>query len=270
MLNRRFHKAQGKNNFNMSQNNFVSKLSHAGDTDWVFRFNYRLKISTLYHKLTNETYPVYDGKMLFWGFNLDLKGWLQEEWEKATQGIDIPNVYLNRPTQMLHNRQFTWLDNFSCPICLMQKSSYENHHCVERSDNGPDGYKNVLRICATCHAIITRGCFEERWPREKAGLFHQIMYFGLDIYPRIFYKPPIEFDKDGYLTATNFEDILRKIDQQEISERHKTEVFIKEWGKYQYQFFRDICLGKWSWKKSIKLFPELQSEFQSEFEWIQL
>lgn len=226
-----------------------------------FRFNHSRMLG--YFSFTKDSlyYPVYDGRQFF--FDLpDANNWLKKQWKKATQGIELPSLYLGKVTEMKHNKQVTWLTNNYCPICLRQKSYFENHHCVGRAQNGPDGYKNVLRICATCHAIITRGCLEERWPMSNAALFHQIMCFGADVFPRNFRKIDMEEYEQENRRKANFEDYLQNHDKKTDEEKDKSQAIMMEMGLYFYQFFRDVVCGTWSWKKAAKLYPKIHEQFR--------
>lgn len=66
-----------------------------------------------------------------------------------------------------------------CPICLKEKTQFEGHHVVWRADGGSDDPTNILDVCKTDHALITRGDDEDRIPRDLACFAHQMGIHGL-------------------------------------------------------------------------------------------
>lgn len=227
-----------------------------------FKFSYSRKLGFFNDGIIGNEYPVYDGNMFFWEMpNINNK-WLKKEWLKATKNLPLPGIYLDKPTEMMHNKQITWLTTHYCPVCLRQKSYFENHHCVARSNSGQDGYKNVLRICASCHAIITRGCLEERWQMENAALFHQVMYFGLDVFPRKFRKFDYKEYEETNIRNARFEEFLNNYDNKDVEEKEKFFNFTREMGRYFYQFYRDVVRGVWHWKKAVRLFPSIYDQLK--------
>lgn len=68
-----------------------------------------------------------------------------------------------------------------CPICNKKRNpgEFERHHVIWRKDGGSNDPVNLLDICKTCHAIITRGCIEDRIPRETACFSLMLSRFGL-------------------------------------------------------------------------------------------
>lgn len=69
-----------------------------------------------------------------------------------------------------------------CPICKRDRKSneFEVHHVVGRAAGGSNDPVNLLSICNTCHAIVTRGCDEDANPRLLACFFHQLAWYGLN------------------------------------------------------------------------------------------
>jgi hypothetical protein len=66
-----------------------------------------------------------------------------------------------------------------CPVCLREREEFEKHHVLPRSKGGSNHPQNILPICSTCHAIITRGCTEDMAPRYIACFAHQLKNYGL-------------------------------------------------------------------------------------------
>ena len=69
-----------------------------------------------------------------------------------------------------------------CPICQQERKGeeFEFHHVVGRVAGGSNDPVNLLSICNTCHAILTRGCNEDANPRLLACFFRQLAWYGLN------------------------------------------------------------------------------------------
>jgi hypothetical protein len=66
-----------------------------------------------------------------------------------------------------------------CPVCLKEKTQFEAHHVVWRAEGGSGDPVNLLDICKSDHALITRGDDEDRIPRDLACFAHQMGKYGL-------------------------------------------------------------------------------------------
>ena len=252
----------------MAPKNFMGQYrADDGFISLDFTFNYKTKTGDLVCNKSGP-YPVYEGLCLFFPIVGESAAWLLGEWNKATEKLGDVDLYRGRKTELKFNTANSFLLDMYCPICLQQKSVFEGHHCVARSDGGKDGYRNVLRICASCHAPITWGCFEERWPKDNAALYHQVMYFDYGVYPREFRKVLMPELEDDYYQKARFEKILAAFDLSNEHEKSSQQRIMRKFARYYYQFYRDVGLGIRNWKKEIKLFPQLYRDFQKEFEWI--
>ncbi len=246
----------------MNKKAYISNYTIDESLTLTFRFSYTQKLGVFYTNYDSNHYPVYDGKMYFWDLSEKVNDWLLKKWKIATKGVKLRGLYFDKPVTMQHSTKVTRLTNNYCPVCLQKKSYFENHHCVERSEGGPDGHKNVLRICGTCHAIITRGCLEERWPMSNTALFHQVMYFGMEVYPREFRKINHKDYEGENKRKAGFEEILKSYDGKNKEEKDKWQTTAMAIGRYFYQFYRDISGGIRSWKKAAKLYPTIYKEFE--------
>lgn len=109
-----------------------------------------------------------------------------------------------------------------CPICISKQNEFENHHVIWRCEGGTDDPCNILRICNSCHALITRGNEEERKPRDFASVYYNIAIWGLDFVLKACPEPrdddvfvaliynQIEIHKSSRISATRFDHWLRK------------------------------------------------------------
>jgi hypothetical protein len=227
---------------------FRSNSRNAHGVKWILEFDYDKKYSFItgddsdYQKI-----PVYDGIALDLILDNQELDWLKKVWKDATKGID--NVlYLGKDTKLIVNNKYCELTNNYCPICLKQKQEYEIHHCIPAFDGGTDDYYNLLKICSTCHAIIARGSVEDRNPMLFSALFHQMMYFGIELIPTEGRKKGRHKGRnflEEFPSARKVVDYFYKLssDKQKICDDT-----LKNIGKYCYQYFRDMSRGIWSWK----------------------
>src|SRR3972149_4693578 len=82
---------------------------------------------------------------------------------------------------------FVWAEYFSykdwpyavCKICHQVREDFDGHHVVPRGYGGKNSYLNVLRICKTCHSIISFGNNDDAYVRQMACIALQQARFGL-------------------------------------------------------------------------------------------
>lgn len=65
-----------------------------------------------------------------------------------------------------------------CPICREEQREFEHHHVIWRCDKGSDHYLNLLKICKSCHALLTKGNMEDRTPRDMVAVMYQLSRYG--------------------------------------------------------------------------------------------
>lgn len=75
-------------------------------------------------------------------------------------------------------------DRFICPLCLEESSEYEGHHVIWRAEGGTDDGTNILTLCKTCHAVLSRGNSRDAAPRDKACFYYALATHGLDFVER--------------------------------------------------------------------------------------
>lgn len=100
-----------------------------------------------------------------------------------------------------------------CPICLREATKTERHHVVWRVDGGTDDPVNLLDICCTCHAIITKGNKEDRLPRSTACFYHQLGEYGLTFLLKSGCKYFDEYRPEDYepMTAGEADEASRRV-----------------------------------------------------------
>jgi hypothetical protein len=104
-------------------------------------------------------------------------------------------------------------------------------------EGGSDDPINLLKVCKTCHALITFGCIEDRTPRDMAAFMYQLGTFGLN-----------------FLLASNF--YQHRIGQKLIDgcpagmgakdfDKH-----LRELGQQLYRYYLDASKSKIPWRPS--------------------
>lgn len=155
---------------------YKSEYTNEYGENWVFEYNYSTNVGLVRGSDVDwNTYAVIEGQAHDLVLNQSEKNWLKSTWSDATKHLNNVGMYLGLDTKFEHNEHKCWLTNSHCPICLKQKRDFEYHHCIWSMDGGSDDYFNMLRICNTCHAILTRGSVEDRVPKDQAVYYHQIM-----------------------------------------------------------------------------------------------
>lgn len=194
-----------------------------------------------------ESYPVVEGAAFSLHLQEDEKIWLKNAWITFCGDLPCASLYLGKDTELVLGPSHCWLSNAYCPVCLGQKEEFEIHHCIAASDGGSDSPSNMLSICKSCHALITNGGVEERFPKHKAALNHQLMVFGM----RTLHDSMANRSKrsqsgfvDRFPNMTEFANRLRELSPAQIE--HQNSLFKVE-SRIQYQFSRDVGLGKWPW-----------------------
>lgn len=234
-----------------------------------FAFSYTTNTGNI---LCNDQgpFPVYDGLCMLYPVWGERAEWLLDAWKNATSSLHGIGLYHDLNTEIESGKNFSCLSGFYCPICLSRKSVFEGHHCIPRSEGGRDGFQNVLKICSSCHAQITWGCFEERWAKENAALFHQVMYFDFDVYRINYAKIRISPSDPNYRFVMRFRSSLSFFDKTPEDYQPKRREIERKLGRYLYQYYRDISLGIRDWKRELNLFPEILRNFKKDYPWMDL
>ena len=58
-----------------------------------------------------------------------------------------------------------------CPVCQTEQAEFDKHHVVWRMNGGSDDPINKLRVCKSCHALLTFGNKKDRVPRDIACFY---------------------------------------------------------------------------------------------------
>lgn len=216
--------------------------------EWIFEYNPNSSISLLRESTNDsEKYPVIEG----YAFDLflpdDSKNWLKEVWREASKHQRTATLYRGQRTRLIKKEDSCALSDNFCPLCLEQKQNFENHHCIWSCEGGTDEQKNLLRLCCSCHAILTSGCIDESLPKDSAAYFHQIMVFGIDF----FFQPGSSRRRHtGRSYFENSPESLQALNRFSLmsKENQRTQnQHVKTIGRLGYQYYRDIGSEHWAW-----------------------
>ena len=222
---------------------------------WTFLFDGVSKQSFVRGSdIGEDCYPVFDGVAYGLTLEEEERAWLFKAWTEATKEDTSVGLYLGIPVEFIIGKNYSSLSGDYCPICLQRKMEFEIHHCIWSSDGGPSTPSNLLRICNSCHAVITRGSKEERIPKNQAAFHHQVMHFGLDL----FHHALATGEKS---TATIFvaqyprtTELIGLVDQQTPERQKVADQKIRSESRIAYQYFRDLGLRKLQWSDHGRLF----------------
>ena len=242
------------------------KSEHVGEHGdlWVFEYDYSTNTGIVKGPDVEwQSYAVIEGEALWLILTEGERAWLKSSWEAATSHLTNPGIYLGLDTEFVQGKRNCSLTNGYCPICLKQKIEFEDHHCIAKVDGGTDDHFNILRICSTCHAIITRGSIEDRFPRGEAAFSHQLMYFGVDFIPR----SNLEEGKYKSRRHLRLNSLARELHtgfgSLTKAEQERANRAIKDRARLEYQYYRDVVRGERSrdeWQRRLEHLLELQQK----------
>lgn len=193
--------------------------------------------------------PVIEGKSLRFQVGEHCGAWLQTSWQEATEASPRKGLYCGRNTEFIRGPKNCRLSNDFCPLCLKQKDAFSPHHCIWTMEGGTDDYENLLQVCRTCHAILSFGNVEDAEPKDKAAYYHQLMYFGLDFFPRHNATRKGHENRNYYTFWPHAEYIKNCIDNSDAELQKQASDMLKQDARLKYQYFRDLGLGIWSWQE---------------------
>lgn len=207
-------------------------------------------------------FPVYGGTAKGLVLAPDESAWLNEAWTELESKNTILGLYLGNNTQFVIQTNFCRLSEDFCPICLKQKQQFDIHHCIASSDGGPNDYRNLLRICRSCHVVLSAGSIENKFPKAQAAFWHQIAYFGFDFFPSLNSRGGRHPDVSFHTHSPKISELLGHYQSCKAEEQHHINQSLMEYGRLEYQYFRDLGLEKWSWAEFRRLFcrPEIAEQ----------
>lgn len=228
---------------------YVSEYENELGELWVFEYDYVNDTGVVKGLDVDwSEYPVFEGQALGLLLNEKEESWLKTAWSEATKHLDNVGIYLGLDTKFAKDERGCWLTNYYCPICLKQKREFDEHHCIWSSDGGTDEHFNMLRVCRTCHAVLTWGSVEDRVPKNLSAFYHQVLYFGLEFFPRDNLRKSRHIDRNFLELHPAWKEKIRDYDRMRADEQDKIDDAVKELAQLKYQYFRDIGLGKRCWE----------------------
>lgn len=181
---------------------------------------------------------VFDGICIELILNEDEINWLNKVWKKYSNSKD---VYLDLNTQV-HITNSTYLEDNYCPICLQQKTEFEDHHCIPASEGGSDDVVNILHICNSCHSLITKGCVEDSFLRHMTAIHHQKYLYGINFFKMNPSNNKRYKNRNNYLYKLRpvFKDIINYYENLSNERKEKYNDKIKKDSLYYYKYYRSI------------------------------
>jgi len=217
---------------------YLATFKNSYGEDWWFDYNEENDMGILWGvDVDYKHFYVFDGICSRLIFDPEEKEWLKTVWNTYSKN---KNIYLN-DTEIQHNNKYTYLTKNYCPICLQQKNTFENHHCVPSSEGGSDDYVNRLIICNSCHSLITNGCYEDRYPRFLTAVYHQSYVYGIDFYT-MNPKNNKRYKKDTglYKQRPFIKKMIETYNELDVNEQIDFNKKIKQESLYYYKYFRSI------------------------------
>lgn len=213
--------------------------------NWLFELDQEQGIALLSGTDISDALrvPVIDGCAIGLVLNAGEQNWLRTVWSDGAESNPAFELYRGLETEPIAGKRYCRLSNAWCPMCLARKKEFETHHCVWRSDGGASSPLNLLRICRSCHALMSFGDAQDATPRDHAAFMHQLMHFGMrfltDQAPQGDERSKESFLEDrpkvraliaSYLDADD--DDKSMIDRE-----------VRSLARVHYQFARDVSRG---------------------------
>lgn len=224
--------------------------------EWVFTYHADTGLAYVENQIQYAC-PVIEGKALHIPMNQKSADWLQTTWQEAVGEARHNALYCGLETEFVRGRKSCCLTNDYCPLCLKQKDAFDVHHCVFTALGGTDDVENLLEICSTCHAILHSRNVEDAEPKAKAACYHQIIYFGLDYFPRHNATRKGQENRNYFKTWPNMKILQDYMYHPDTSIQDRVNDILKQDARLKYQYFRDMGLGKWPWHD----FEEYKQDF---------
>ena len=222
---------------------YLETFTNEHNEDWWFNYDIENDIGVIWGNddlILNCKFYVFDG---IYDPQLILsdeeKIWVKDVWEKHSKP---KSLYLNLDTKSQTTNKITYLENKYCPICLNKTTEFEDHHCIPASEGGSDDTVNMLRICNSCHSLITNGCVEDRYVRHLTAIYHQMFLFGIDFYKMnpLNNKRFRNKDRGLYLNRPHIKEIIDYYDSLDEKEQIEFNNKFKKRSLYYYKYYRSI------------------------------
>lgn len=232
---------------------FKSKFTSEVGDEWIFEYNPSSSISFVKGSdVDYQSFPVVEGYSLGLPLEDDEKLWLRKSWQEASRGNKAKALYKGLETKFVRGSNHCYLTENYCPICLKQRIHFDKHHCIWASEGGTDSFTNLLKICRTCHAVITGGCVDEMAPKNLAAFHHQIIYFGFNFIPRHPVKKAKYQGRSFLEKKPGISEILYLLNSAPKKKQTYYNQNFKTISRLAYQYFRDMREGFWTWNDHVE------------------
>lgn len=234
----------------MNLNTYKETFKNEHGEQWWFDYIPENNMGILWgndNLILGDKFYIFDGICPTLVLSNEEKDWLTSVWIKYSNNT----IYLHNKVDVKSDKYATYLTNDICPICLEEKDYFEDHHCILASKGGSDDITNMLRICGSCHALITNGNLKECKPRYLASIFHQQMLYGIEFYKMKYWNNK-RFDGkiNVYKTYPHMRKVVNTYCEMDTKNKLSIDKQIKELSSYHYQYNRSIILDFISENKS--------------------
>ena len=228
-------------------NTYLETFTNKCNEQWWFDYNIENDMGIFWSNdslILNKKFYIFDGIP---EPNLILEpeefNWLKDVWKKHSKP---KNMYLNLDTKSQTTNKITYLENNYCPVCLNQRTSFEGHHCISSSEGGSDDVVNMLRICNTCHSLITNGCIEDKQSRYLTAIYHQICLYGIEFFKMnpLNNKRFKNQDRGFYKNQPVFKNVIDFYNKlTEEKEQIEFNDKFKRMSMFYYKYYRNVVRG---------------------------
>lgn len=184
--------------------------------------------------------PVIEGIAINLVLDRGEQEWLRMAWSEGAEQRAVFELYHGLDTEFVVGTRYCHLSNDHCPICLERKKQFQIHHCIWESDGGTSSPLNLLKVCNSCHALMSFGDVEDVELRDQAAFMHQLAHFGM---PFVAEQTP-SGTKQGKRTFLDIRPKMRELMKSYLAagdaDRDIIDSMIRPLARAYYQYNRDV------------------------------
>lgn len=203
--------------------------------------------------------PVIEGIAINIGPGPDEQAWLSAAWSEAAEQRAVFGPYRGLDTEFAVGSRYCHLTNDFCPICLERKQQFEIHHCIWKSDGGTRSPLNLLKVCKSCHALMSFGDIEDVEPRDHAAFMHQLAHFGMRFVAEQAPSGARQIERTFLEVRPMMRELVQSYLAADDSDRGRIDSMIQPLASAYYQYNRDIA-------RAVPAFVEFRRLDQEKYE----
>jgi hypothetical protein len=203
--------------------------------------------------------PVIEGIAIYIGLGQDEQAWLTAAWSEGTEQHAVFGLYRGLDTEFVIGSKYCHLTNDFCPICLKRKKQFEIHHCIWKSDGGTRSPLNLLKVCNTCHALMSFGDVDDVETRDQAAFMHQLTHFGMRLVAEQVPSGVEQSERTFLGVRPKMRELVRSYLVADEADRELVDRMIPPLARAYYQYHRDIA-------RAVPAFVEYRRLEQEEYE----